>query len=99
MDCNTCKERKKQAEHVSFQTHQADMARMERTITRLWIALIVAILGLIGMFVYESQWETTTTTQTVVQDAQDGINKFIGGDFYGDADGYDDNDIAHKEDR
>ena len=89
MDCSTCKERKTQAEPVPFQVHQADMARMERSNVRLWIVIIILLVALIasnaGWIYYESQFETVVTTQEVWQDAEDGDNQFIGGDFYGKA--------------
>lgn len=71
MDCQTCKERQKQAEPVPFIVHEADMARMERNNKRLWIALILVIVLLVGSniawTVYESQFtdETTTVEQEV----------------------------------
>lgn len=40
-DCNTCKEKKKSLEPVPYIVHESAMARQERTIKRLWIALIV----------------------------------------------------------
>lgn len=66
MDCNECKARAPQP--VDFLVHQADMARMERTIKRLWILCLVLALLLVGswiaVFVYESQFETVTETTT-----------------------------------
>ena len=90
MDCQTCKERQKQAEPVPFIVHEADMARMERNNKRLWIALILVIVLLVGSniawTVYESQFVEEVTTQDVWQNAEgDGSNRFVGGDYYGDA--------------
>lgn len=92
MDCNTCKERQKQAEPVPFIVHEADMARMERTNKRshvLCIILSVLLLASWGGFIwYESQFETVTeTTQDVWQETDFGDNRFIGGDFYGNTEG------------
>lgn len=90
MGCETCKERKTQAESVPFIVHEADMARMERNNKRLWIALILVIVLLVGSniawTVYESQFVEEVTTQDVWQSAEgDGSNRFVGGDYYGDA--------------
>lgn len=60
MNCETCKEKRIQAEPVSFQAHERDMARMERTNRRLWILLLVLIALFIasnaGWLWYESQF-------------------------------------------
>lgn len=76
---------------VSFIAHEAMMARMERTIKRLWILLIILIVALIASnaawILYESQYEDSavTITRTVTQDAESGSNQYIGGDYYGEA--------------
>ena len=61
MDCETCKEKRKQAELVPYIVHESDMARLEHTIKRLWILLLVVIVLLVGSniawIVYESQFE------------------------------------------
>lgn len=84
-DCKSCKEKVKD---VSYIVHEGAMARMERTVKRLWITIILLIALLVGSngawLWYESQFEEVeTTTQTVTQDAENGENSFIGGDFYG----------------
>ena len=66
------------------------MARMERTIKRLWIVVLVLIILLAasnGAWIYyESQMETVETYQDVWQEADGfGNNQFIGGDFNGSA--------------
>ena len=90
-DCNTCKEKKKSLEPVPYIVHEAAMARQERTIKRLWIALVICILGLIGMFVYESQFETVTTTIEAEQQSEAGGNNYaVGGDYsYGETESED----------
>lgn len=76
---------------VPYIVHEGDMARMERTIKRLWISNIILILLFVGSNVawlmYESQFEDKTTyEQEVEQDASDGgNNQFIGGDYNGKA--------------
>lgn len=61
------------------------MARMERTVKRLWITIILLIALLVGSngawLWYESQYEQVT--QTVTQDADNGTNSFVGGDLIG----------------
>lgn len=62
-------------------------ASMERTIKRLWITTILLIVLLVGSnicwIVYENQFEDVTTTQTIEaeQQADNGINSIIGGDY------------------
>lgn len=42
-NCESCKNVKSAPENVPYIVHEAAMARMERQIKRLWIALIVAV--------------------------------------------------------
>ena len=87
MNCETCAERKKQAEPVPFIAHESAMARLERTIKRLWILLIILVVLFVGSnvawIVYESQWEVYETTE-VTQENESGYNSYIGndGDIY-----------------
>lgn len=59
----------------------------ERTIKRLWILIIILVLLLFGTnaawVYYESQLETITVSQEVEQDAENGSNRSVGGDYYG----------------
>ena len=86
-DCDACKERQRQAEPVPFIAHESAMARMERTIKRLWMLLVLMLLLLVGSniawIVYESQWEVYETTE-VTQENENGYNSYIGndGDIY-----------------
>jgi len=83
-------------ESVPFVVYESSMARAERTIKRLWILVLVIVFLLVasnvGWLIYESQFETVTeTTQEVWQEADSGgLNRFVGGDFYGNAEGTDD---------
>ena len=65
---------------VMFQA-EANAARLERTIVRLWILLIIMLFMLIGTnfawFYYESQFEDVSTTVTQELDATDGGNAMI----------------------
>lgn len=70
---------------VPYIAHEADMARLERTIKRLWILCIILAVMLavsnILWFRYESSYEdVVTTTQEVTQDNDSGNNNFFGGD-------------------
>lgn len=62
-------------------------ASMERTIKRLWITIILLIVLLVGTnicwIVYESQFVETETTQTIEaeQQADNGTNMIVGGDY------------------
>lgn len=42
-NCETCKKVQNSPENVPYIVHESSMARMERQIKRLWIALIVSI--------------------------------------------------------
>lgn len=42
-NCESCKNVKSAPENVPYIVHEAAMARMERQIKRLWIAVIVAV--------------------------------------------------------
>lgn len=85
-DCKTCKEHRQNVEPVPYIVHESAMARMERTIRRLWILLILLVVLLVGSnalwIVYESQFEEITTS--VEMDNENGYNSYIGndGDIY-----------------
>ena len=70
------------------------LALTERTIKRLWILVVLLIVLLFGSNAawihYESQFEDVVVTQEVEQDAENGENHFVGGDFYGEATNKDD---------
>ena len=75
-------------------------ALAERTVKRLWIALILTILLLVGsngLWIWrETQFEDVVTTQTVEQEADGGgDNSFVGGDVYGSAESDYDNEDAN----
>jgi cell division septal protein FtsQ len=72
-----------------YLSHEADMARMERIIRRLWILLIIifvlyAASNLVWV-IYEMGYQNVdTTVQTVEQQADNDSNVyFAGGDMYG----------------
>lgn len=80
LDCKTCKE---QRQTVPYIVHEADMARQERTIKRLWIALILVIVLLVGSncawLWCESQFTDEMTTE-ITQENDGGYNNYIGND-------------------
>lgn len=59
--------------NVPYIAHEGMMARMERTIKRLWILALVLTVLLVGTNVawlyYESQFETVTSTEEYDYDA------------------------------
>ena len=64
-------------------------ALAKHTITRLWVIIILLIVLLFGTnaawLYYESQFQTVEVQQEVEQDADNGTNTFIGGDYFGSA--------------
>ena len=85
-NCENCKAKTcKEPESVPYIAHEAAMARMERQAKRLWIAVLVLIVMLVGTnaawLFYESSFDDVVTT-TTVESEQDGagVNIFGGGD-------------------
>lgn len=66
MKCDTCTKR---PDAVPYMVHESAMARMERTVRRLWILLIILSVFLVGSnalwIVYESQFEDVSVEQEV----------------------------------
>lgn len=74
-NCETCKGKEAHApESVPYIVHESSMARMERQIKRLWIALIVCIALIFasnaGWLIHESQYETLEYSYDYQQDGQ-----------------------------
>lgn len=69
--------------NVPYIVHEGAMARMERTIKRLWILALVLVALLMGTNAawlwYESSFETIETTREITQDvnAEDGGTAII----------------------
>lgn len=85
-NCENCKAKTcKEPESVPYIAHEAAMARMERQAKRLWIAVLLLIVLIVGTnaawLYYESSFEDVVTT-TTVESEQDGagVNIFGGGD-------------------
>lgn len=84
-DCKSCKESR---QTVPYIVHEADMARQERTIKRLWILAVLLIVLLVGSncawLVYESQFTDEIVTEIdAQQETEDGNNYVVGGDMNG----------------
>lgn len=82
--CNNCGT-ENQNVTVPYVVHEATVARQERHIKRLWIALIVAwavVLAVVGIFTYERlQYDYTGTYEEIIVDAEDNGNaNYIGQD-------------------
>lgn len=86
-NCESCS--KRPPEPVPYIVHEADMARQERTIKRLWILLLVLIALLAGSnaawIYYESQFveETTTVEQDIETGDGDAFVAGVGDVNYG----------------
>ena len=87
MDCDTCKkERAQEAGAVPRWTHEADMARMERTVIKLWILLIIMLALLFGTNAgwvwYEAQFveEVTETVETSTDGGGNAYGAIVSGD-------------------
>lgn len=77
---------------IDYFTHEGMMARMERTIRRLWILCIIIFLALVGTNAYwiwyEAQFEDHEIVQEVLQDSNDGgTNTYRGNIIGGDVNG------------
>ena len=89
-DCESCKEKQRMIEPIPFIAHESAMARMERTIKRLWILLMILVVLLVGSnvawIIYESQfveeeWTYEATTDeggTAIANGSGEVN------YYGD---------------
>ena len=73
---------------VPFVAFESALIRLERTIKRLWILLIVVLALFVGSNVlwiyYENQFTDimTTTEQEISQEADNGGNNYaVGGDY------------------
>ena len=69
--------------NIPFIAYEASMSRFERINRRLWIAVILLIVLLVGSniswLIYEAQYERYEET-TVTQENTDGNNNYIGND-------------------
>lgn len=99
--CNNCGT-ENQNVIVPYVVHEATVARQERQIKRMWIALIVAwvtALAIVGIFTYERlQYDYTGTYEEIIVDAEDNGNaNYIGQDgniYNGEDNGTENNEKA-----
>ena len=81
--CRDCKKEHNASESVPYIVHEASMARMERQIKRLWIALIISIAMFFtrgAIFTYAWLQYDYSGEETVTVDGKDGIANYIGND-------------------
>ena len=87
-NCETCKKVQNSPENVPYIVHESSMARMERTVKRLWITILTLIFLLVGSncawLWWNNRWETVY--QEVNQESDNGTNNFVGGDLIGETD-------------
>ena len=82
-NCESCKNVKSAPENVPYIVHEATMARMERHIKRLWIAVIVAVCLLFASnvaWLYAWCQYDYSSEEIVTVDGKDGIANYIGND-------------------
>ena len=85
---------------VPYLVHEGVLARMERTIKRLWILCIVLIVLFVGTnagwLYYESSYEEVVVTQEAENDSGSiHLNGTGSGNIY-DADGYDAEEVRDE---
>ena len=84
MDCNSC-EKRKTVDPVPYIVHESAMARNERTIKRLVVALIVAVALLFAgnaawLYAWMQYDYMSEESEIVTVDGKDGIANYIGND-------------------
>lgn len=100
--------KEQQAATVPFFLHENEMTRMERVNKRLWIAMLVIFVALIGTnagwIMYESQFQDEVYSYELSQDSGDGGENLytnnrviIGGDYNGQTDDQDNGQAAGAE--
>ena len=82
-NCESCKNKTAMPDIVPYIVHESTMARMERTIKRLWIAILTLIFLLVGSnclwLWWSNQWETVESWD-ITQENEGGNNNYIGND-------------------
>lgn len=82
-NCENCKKVHNAPENVPYIVHESSMARMERQIKRLWIALIISIAMIFtsgAIFTYAWLQYDYSGEETITVDGKDGIANYIGND-------------------
>ena len=85
--------------YVALESERARHERERKHERTLWfIVVLVLTLMLFGTnaawISYEAQFSKEEITQDVWQDAENGINRFIGGDYYGPTESENDSQTA-----
>ena len=65
---------------IPYYAHEGIVARMERTIRRLWVLCIILILLLAGTNAAWIYYENSFEDVVVTQENDDGYNNYIGED-------------------
>lgn len=76
--------------NISYVVYESTMARLERSIKRLWILCIILVLLLLttnlAWLIYDKQYEYSISETTIEQEGTSNtIETFIGGDYNGEA--------------
>lgn len=67
-------------ENIPFVVHEAEVARLERTIKRLFILCLVLIAVAVGTNIFWIHYEMQFEDIVVTQENADGYNNYIGND-------------------
>lgn len=95
-------------ETIPYVVHESEVARLERTIKRLFIICVLLIIVAVGTNAYwiwyENQWQDEVITQEIQQDSGEGgtntySGKIIGGDYNGEAEDNNDNSPQNEEEQ
>ena len=85
--CNSCNTNDMAVMPIA--QHEKDQKRLVGIIKSLAAVVVILIVLLVGSniawIVYENSFEDCVITQDVEQDADNGTNNFVGGDYYGEA--------------
>ena len=76
-NCETCKEVQNAPENVPYIAHESSMARMERQVKRLWVAVVIAIALLFAssaIFTYAWLQYDYSSEETIYQQDGEGTN-------------------------
>lgn len=83
--CNSCNTNNMAVMPIA--QHEKDQNRLMGIIKWLIAVIVILVVLLvgsnIGWLIYESSFEDYVITQDVEQDADNGTNNFVGGDYYG----------------
>ena len=83
--CNSCNTNDMAVMPIA--QHEKDQSRLMGIIKRLIAVIVILIVLLVGSniawIVYKNSYEDCVITQDVGQDADNGTNNFVVGDYYG----------------